>query len=195
LDVYAELQLNTTAVTKTETLNLPVLQVGFDDHATALDAANGQLIPAALLAAFNDKHLLVKDTALVSVVTAGSKWRITSGANEYTLEKTVNSAGVQKIDVLYNKQYVLDPYLFSIEAAGKLLLGIPNNDGTALATEFARLSGAFSIEISSEGLQIFAVAELQLRRLDALFDDDRLLDENRTLYRWQYGQPRQFAEP
>ena len=46
--------------------------------------------------------------------------------------------------------------------AGKLLVGEPNDDDTAIKTAYFRLSGAFSMEISDDGFQMFVDAELTI---------------------------------
>ncbi|MHC5112264.1 MAG: beta strand repeat-containing protein, partial [Planctomycetota bacterium] len=71
--------------------------------------------------------------------------------------------------------YVLAPNLFRIDAAGKLLLGIPKLDGSGIDIQLLEIRGAFSFIISSEGLTVFArglvsfgPADFQLAELDAL---------------------------
>ena len=72
--------------------------------------------------------------------------------------------------------YVLAPELFRIEAAGKLILHVPDwNYDAQFGLELFRLSGAFSFEVSSRGLQILAKADVEIGPRDVrLFDFDAL---------------------
>ena len=83
----------------------------------------------------------------------GVKWKIVDedgqGKNTYILEKVVNNIGQNKLKVIEDKEFVLPPWLFSIEMAGKLVLDMPNAEKTAIETEYFRLSGAFAMELSS----------------------------------------------
>jgi len=154
LDVFSELHLNSTGIEKVETLDLPVHQVDYSDHFGDLD---NTIFTEDLKDSFINQRLPGDfDAAIVSVIEAGTKWKISDGTEEYFLEYAVNAAGQEKIDVFRRKQYELTPYTFKIESAGKLLLGIPvkNDQGTPdeaddkweIAIELSRLSGAFSME-------------------------------------------------
>ncbi|MEM5775966.1 MAG: hypothetical protein AAGU05_13270, partial [Anaerolineaceae bacterium] len=163
LDVFAQLHMNTTGEPKTETLDLPVLLAPYsDDFKNSLDSG---IFPTDLIPEFTDKHLPfdASGTVSVDVIEASMRWKVTDASgNVYILEQVLNDAGVKKLNVSMVKQYELDPYTMKIEAAGKLILGIPNVTKTGIQTEFARLSGAFSMEISPEGLTIFATAEFHI---------------------------------
>ena len=102
----------------------------------------------------------------MEVIEAGVKWKIVDedgqGKNTYFLEKVVNNIGQNKLSVVEDKEFILPPWLFSIEMAGKLVLGIPNAEQTAIETEYFRLSGAFAMELSKDGLKIFVAAELHI---------------------------------
>ena len=58
--------------------------------------------------------------------------------------------------------YTLAPNLFRIEAAGKLIMGIPKADGTGVDVQLIEISGGFSMIISSEGMTIFAQATVSI---------------------------------
>ena len=72
--------------------------------------------------------------------------------------------------------YTLTPYLFALQAAGKLVMHIPDgNEDTTFGMELFRINGVFSMEISAAGLEVLAQGtlsigppELELFSLDVL---------------------------
>ena len=95
----------------------------------------------------------------------------------------INTSGVQHIETLtlvgqgeggtdLTETYTLEPNLFRIEGAGRLILYTPTfNPEDPFGTQLFRLSGAFSFEISQTGLEAFVKCDLEIGP-----EDVRLLD-------------------
>ncbi|MEI7700245.1 MAG: hypothetical protein WCK86_10635, partial [Planctomycetia bacterium] len=72
--------------------------------------------------------------------------------------------------------YTLSPFLFGLQGAGKIVFHVPDfNEDTTFGMELFRISGAFSMEISTDGLEVLAQGtlsigppDLQLFSLDVL---------------------------
>ncbi|MFM8477149.1 MAG: hypothetical protein ACKOEO_15320, partial [Planctomycetaceae bacterium] len=99
-----------------------------------------------------------------------------------------NSTSVQRLETLtfsgmgsggsdLTQTYTIEPMSFMIAAAGKLLFHVPDFDGNdeTFGLPLFRLSGVFSMQINSEGLEVLAQGtmqigppELQLFNLSAL---------------------------
>ncbi|MFN5977050.1 MAG: hypothetical protein ACK48U_21595, partial [Planctomyces sp.] len=59
--------------------------------------------------------------------------------------------------------YTLTPYLFALQAAGKLVMHVPDgNEDTTFGMELFRTSGVFSMEISSAGLEVLLQGTLSI---------------------------------
>ncbi|MFM7057153.1 MAG: hypothetical protein ACKO2P_09565, partial [Planctomycetota bacterium] len=59
--------------------------------------------------------------------------------------------------------YVLSPFLFALQAAGKMIFHVPDgNEDTTFGLELFRMSAVFSMEISTEGLEVLAQGSISL---------------------------------
>ncbi|MEY2727818.1 MAG: hypothetical protein RLZZ458_3685, partial [Planctomycetota bacterium] len=70
--------------------------------------------------------------------------------------------------------YEIDPVSFMLAVAGKLVMHVPDfNDDDTFGTELFGLRGAFSMQISADGLEVLAVASMEIGPPDLqLFDLD-----------------------
>ena len=169
LDVFAQLNVNTTSDTHIETLSLPVLLSTYSD-AIAKDLNDYAAHPVASLPAslqnlinqMSNAHLPLNALGSIFVTVVAAGWQITDGTNIYTLEKTVNNIAQTNLSVIQEKPFKLAPNLFSLQMAGKLRVGEPDKDKTTIDTEYFRLSGTFDMEISSTGFQMFVDADLTI---------------------------------
>ncbi|MEI7699746.1 MAG: hypothetical protein WCK86_08130, partial [Planctomycetia bacterium] len=68
--------------------------------------------------------------------------------------------------------YTLAPWLFAFQAAGKLIFHVPDfNEDTNFGMQLFRVSGAFAMEISKEGLEVLAQGTIEIGPEDLdLFD-------------------------
>jgi hypothetical protein len=61
------------------------------------------------------------------------------------------------------KTYTLEPLMFRVETTGRLNLHVPDfNEDDEFGIQLFRMVGSFSFEISSEGLEVFADAEIEV---------------------------------
>jgi hypothetical protein len=61
------------------------------------------------------------------------------------------------------ESYELEPEMFRIEAAGRMVLHVPTFDkDDPFGLELFAMRGAFSMEISKEGMEVFAKADIEL---------------------------------
>ncbi|MFM8477800.1 MAG: hypothetical protein ACKOEO_18610, partial [Planctomycetaceae bacterium] len=59
--------------------------------------------------------------------------------------------------------YVLSPYLFALQAAGKMIFHVPDgNEDTTFGLELFRISAVFSMEISTAGLEVLAQGSISI---------------------------------
>jgi hypothetical protein len=168
LNVFAQLMVNTTSSTQVEALLLKVLHTSLaDDLITTLNAGGTLASNNTLITQMLAMNIPLSGAVSIAVLTAGTQWRLTDTAgNVYILNKTLNSIGNPMLDVMQQKTFTLTPELFSIQMAGLLIIGAPNSAKTAIATEYFRLSGAFDMQISSTGFQMFAAAMLTMSLAD-----------------------------
>jgi hypothetical protein len=92
-------------------------------------------------------------------------------------QETLTFSGMGSGGSDLTRTYTIEPKSFMISAAGKLLFHVPDLDGNdeTFGTELFRLSGVYSMQINSEGLEVLAQGtmqigppELQLFNLSAL---------------------------
>ncbi len=168
LNVFAQLLVNTTSSIQVEALLLKVLHTSLaEDLIDTLNTGGTLASDNTLITQMLAMNIPLSGAISIAVLTASTQWQLTDAAgNIYILNKTLNSIGDAMLDVMQQKTFTLAPELFSIQMAGMLILGAPNSAKTAIATEYFRLSGAFDMQISSTGFQMFAAAMLTMSLAD-----------------------------
>jgi 6-phosphogluconolactonase (cycloisomerase 2 family) len=158
----ALLEINTTGVTKTETITLQglpgdtIFSVASSGLTSQLD---GGALPATIVSAFANNNIQLPAGTGVSVINPGLEWEVTDAAqgnSHYFIE--LNS-GTGQLDVKGEAQtFNLAPTTFAVSIAGELAFEQPANSGN----EWFRLDGAFYMKIDASGLDVFATADLKI---------------------------------
>ncbi|MBC8505088.1 MAG: tandem-95 repeat protein, partial [Chloroflexi bacterium] len=149
------------------------LVVRVDDSGSTLSTAlNGGSLHADLRTAINEN---TGDPlgGSVTVTTTADGWTVTDGTDTYYIELNGSNLEVRTAPLMKYLQIdkgapqgdgsigPAEPY-FVVHGSGKLVIGIPKADKSGIETELARLSGAFFMSISPQGLQIFVIGEMEL---------------------------------
>jgi hypothetical protein len=211
LEAAALLEVNVTKTVKTETLTLEgipgdVLEQFLHVNRADLDELIGELDSATLhpdieyLFSLNDIQL---NNPEVHTVISGALWRIVdSGGQQYFVQlRNVSGFNPEDEEVLEFclrteiQTFDLQPMTLQVQAFGRAIFRLPpfaNPEKTELGPEWFRHTGAFSMKLSLDSLEIFADGQLtftpfgyevlDIRAIGALLAERPIFQDGEMVY-------------